>query len=82
MALGIRLGPQGLPAAEATADPLTHHGYQTQGPIAAGAFSTIVRAVKVDAASHFNLMGKPETMLEVESELAAALAAHARFGVV
>jgi serine/threonine protein kinase len=32
------------PARRSSADPLVRHGYQTQGPIAAGAFSTIVRA--------------------------------------
>ena len=32
------------PKCNATADPLLRHGYITQGPIAAGAFSTIVRA--------------------------------------
>jgi hypothetical protein len=31
----------------AVADPLLRHGYATQGPIAAGAFSTIVRAKSV-----------------------------------
>ena len=30
------------------ADPLARHGYATQGPIAAGAFSTIVRAIAID----------------------------------
>ena len=33
---------------KAQSDPLMQHGYKTQGPIAAGAFSTIVRAIKAD----------------------------------
>ena len=32
----------------AASDPLGRHGYATQGPIAAGAFSTIVRAISVE----------------------------------
>ena len=31
------------------ADPLLRHGYATQGPIAAGAFSTIVRAKRISS---------------------------------
>ena len=39
--------PRRMSTRRASADPLVRHGYAMQGPIAAGAFSTIVRAKEV-----------------------------------
>ena len=50
----LRRSSQGDPATAATAsvagDPLAQHGYRTEGPIASGAFSTIVHAKRIGAA--------------------------------
>ena len=42
---------KGSKARAGASDPLARHGYATQGPIAAGAFSTIVRAVAAETGS-------------------------------
>ncbi len=47
-AAGTRPAAKGGAKRAGASDPLVRHGYTTQGPIAAGAFSTIVRAIAVE----------------------------------